>query len=95
MRKNDKWPKKVFSVFSSVQFNFYKLYIESNPGLKTGYLDFMKNVSHTLLLGSDMELSTIPPSPESMELASTVSSSMQLPHVFHQKEPLQKTPHFG
>jgi hypothetical protein len=48
-----------------------------------GYLDFMKILSHTLLLGSEKELSDVPSSPASMESAPT--ASMQSPNVLPPK----------
>jgi hypothetical protein len=69
-------------------------FVKSNPEVRTGYLDFMKTVPCTLLPESEKELSNVPPSPESMESAYTASST-QLPDVFHQKEPPQKTLHFS
>jgi hypothetical protein len=59
------------------------------------YLDFMKIVSHTLLQGSEKELSNIPSSPASMESASTTSSSVQPPDVLPPKRDPTKDPHFG
>jgi hypothetical protein len=56
-----------------------------------GYLDFMKTVPHTLLLGSEKELSSIPSSPAQMESASIASSSMQPPDVL----PLKRAPALG
>jgi hypothetical protein len=90
------YQRKCFSIFSSVHCLIpSKPFVKSNPEVRMGYLDVMKTVPCTLLLGSEMELSNIPPSPESMESASTASSSMQPPVVSHQKEPPQKTLHFG
>jgi hypothetical protein len=59
------------------------------------YLDFMKIVFHTFLLGCEKELSIVPQSPASMEAAST-ASSVQSPDCFCcQKELLQKILHFS
>jgi hypothetical protein len=58
------------------------------------YLDFIKIVFHTLLLGSENELSRAPPSPASMESASTASSSMQPPDVSLTKRAPTKDPPF-
>jgi hypothetical protein len=59
-----------------------------------GYLDFMKIVSRTFLLGGEKELSNVPPLPASMETASPGSSSMQPPDVLPPKRAPAKDPPF-
>jgi hypothetical protein len=59
-----------------------------------GYLDFMKIVSRTLLLESERELCNVPPSPGSIESASTASSSMQPPDILPPKRAPAKDPPF-
>jgi hypothetical protein len=59
-----------------------------------GYLDFMKIVFCTLLLGNEKELSSVPSSPACKESASTASSSMKPPDVLPPKIVPHKTPPF-
>jgi hypothetical protein len=47
-----------------------------------------ENVSHTLLQGSEKELSSVPSSPAYVELDSAASSSVQLPDVLLPRKPL-------